>query len=312
MKAKKPPVQGQQEDCLLASKSAPRTDAPAPNPQTLDERNSAAAPHALRIGFFGGTFDPPHQGHLALAQMARKLLGLDRVLVAPVASQPLKLDQQATAYEDRLAMTRLAIENEPGLELSTVDAPRPDHGPNFMIDTLTRLRSTQPAGAQIFVLCGADAFLSIRQWHRPQDLLMDYPFVIGARPGFDLSRLALALPEPLSVAAERNDQPDLLILGLREGLNEGLEEGLAHNSAQAEASRLANQNAGRRSRLYLLPDLSNNISATELRAQLARGLAPSAGAPDLPAVLAGQQPSLSPLLVPSVLDYIRTHHLYQS
>lgn len=247
-------------------------------------RRKTATGVPLRVGFFGGTFDPPHNGHLALARMARELLRLDRVLIAPVASQPLKLDQQATPYQDRLAMTELAIAGEPGLELSTLDAPRPDGSPNYMIDTLGRLRAQMPASAQLFVLCGADAFLSIRQWHRPQDLLMDYPFVIGARPGFDLSRLAQALPEPLSVAAEENNQPGLLILGLRE----------------PRLQRAAT--APRHSRLYLLPDLSNDISATELRAELdAR--------PSLAGAKGGKP---SDALSSAVLAYIRRHRLYQS
>ena len=246
-------------------------------------RRDRASGLPLRLGFFGGTFDPPHNGHLALARMARDLLRLDRVLIAPVASQPLKLDQHATPYKDRLAMTELAIAGEPNLELSTLDAPRPDGSPNYMIDTLVRLRAQLPADAQIFVLCGADAFLSIHQWHRPQDLLMDYPFVIGARPGFDLSRLAQALPEPLSVAAEENNQPGLLILGLREPLR--------HRDATP-----------RHSRLYLLPDLSNDISATELRAELDASTS-LVGAK-------GRKPSDA--LSPTVLAYIRRHRLYQS
>lgn len=228
---------------------------------------SAQAKLPQRIGFFGGTFDPPHTGHLALARLAMQTLRLDKVLVAPVAAQPLKRDRYATPYSDRLAMTRLAIAHQPGLELSDADAPRVDGKPNYMIETLAELRTELPAGAQVFVICGADAFLSIDQWHRAAELLMEYPFVIGARPGFDLSRIAQALPESISVAAEENSEPDLLTLGLRDERQ-------------------------RHSKLYLLPDLSHDVSATELREVLRRSQA---------------QPDFLP---PEVLRYIREYRLY--
>jgi len=226
-----------------------------------------------RVGFFGGTFDPPHRGHIALARLAMQTLGLDKVLVAPVAAQPLKRDRQATPYSDRLAMTRLALGGEPGMELSDADAPRADGKPNYMLETLRELRTELPPGAQVFVICGADAFLTIRQWYCAEELLMEYPFVIGARPGFDLSRIAQALPEEISVAAEENREAALLTLGL-------LTLGLLDEQE-------------RQSRLYLLPDLSEDISATELREALRRpGAAPE-------------------FLDGAVLGYIRAHGLYR-
>lgn len=221
-----------------------------------------------RVGFFGGTFDPPHRGHVALARLAMQTLGLDKVLVAPVAAQPLKRDRQATPYSDRLAMTRLALGGETGMELSDADAPRADGKPNYMLETLRELETELPPGAQVFVICGADAFLTIRQWYCAEELLMRYPFVIGARPGFDLSRIAQALPESISVAAEENREAGLLTLGLRDEKE-------------------------RQSRLYLLPDLSEDISATELREALRRpGAAPE-------------------FLDGAVLGYIRAHGLYR-
>ncbi len=222
-----------------------------------------------RIGFLGGTFDPPHAGHLALAGLALQALDLDKVLVAPVGSQPLKLERRATPYRDRLAMTRLALTGHARFQLSKVDAPRPDGQPNFMIDTLHRLQSDLPADAQLYVICGADSFLTISQWHRPADLLMEFPFIIGARPGFDLGRIAHALPNDISVAWEQVPDPHLLTLGLRD----------THQ---------------RRSRLYLLPDLQHDVSATEIRDAL-RSSEPSPG-----------------LLPPAVLDYIRRHRLYRN
>src|SRR5271166_4689651 len=91
---------------------------------------------AGRIAFFGGSFDPPHLGHLAVARAARAALGLDLVLFAPVGAQPLKPRGSTAPFEDRLAMTRLAIHAEPGFAVSLADAPRPSGAPNYTLETL--------------------------------------------------------------------------------------------------------------------------------------------------------------------------------
>lgn len=170
-------------------------------------------------------------------------------------------------------MTRLALAGHSGLELSEADAPRADGQPNYMIGTLRRLRAQFAPDTQVYAICGADSFLSIALWHRAPDLLMEFPFIIGARPGFDLGRIAAALPGDISVASDDHPEPhpltsNLLILGLRDG-------------------------HGRQSRLYLLPDLQHDVSATELRDALRSG---------------NLDPSLLP---PAVLAYIREHRLYQ-
>jgi nicotinate-nucleotide adenylyltransferase len=220
-----------------------------------------------RIGFFGGSFDPPHSGHLALASLALQTLDLDSVLVAPVGRQPLKLGQQATPFRDRIAMTRLALAGHPRLQLSEADAPLPGGQPNYMIDTLHRLQANLPPGTQLYVICGTDAFLHITLWHRASDLLIEFPFIIGARPGFELGRIANALPDDISVASDDQPDPHLLTLGLRDTQQ-------------------------RRSRLYLLPELQHDVSATEIRDAL-RSADPT--------------PALLP---PAVLAYIREHRLY--
>ena len=83
--------------------------------------------HAMRVAFFGGSFDPPHLGHLAIARAARDAFHLNVVLFAPVGAQPLKPEGAAAGFEDRLAMTRLAIKGEPGFAVSLADAPK-THG----------------------------------------------------------------------------------------------------------------------------------------------------------------------------------------
>ena len=99
---------------------------------------------AQRIAFFGGSFDPPHLGHLAVARAAREALALDTVLFAPVGTQPLKPTGSTAGFDDRVAMTRLAIAGEPAFEISLADAPKPSGAPNYTLDTLRKLKSELP------------------------------------------------------------------------------------------------------------------------------------------------------------------------
>jgi nicotinate-nucleotide adenylyltransferase len=225
----------------------------------------------MRVGFFGGSFDPPHRGHIALARLAQERLGLDRLLFAPVGAQPLKHEgRPSTPFEDRVAMVRLAIADEPGMEVSLADAPRADGRPNYTIDTIRLVRDSLKAGDSLFCLMGADSFLTIGKWHQSEDLLLGCDFVVASRPGFDLQKIAAALPGSISLAAEHSDLPGCLVIGLRDGRRGA---------------------AGEHSRLYLLPDLAEDISATEIRSELrARTHA------EIPAPVA---------------DYIAAHRLYR-
>src|SRR5271165_476001 len=93
-----------------------------------------------RIAFFGGSFDPPHMGHLAVARAARAALGLDCVLFAPVGAQPLKPQGPSASFADRLEMTKLAIAGQPGFAISLADAPMSSGAPNYTLETLLGLR----------------------------------------------------------------------------------------------------------------------------------------------------------------------------
>src|ERR1700722_18781834 len=97
-----------------------------------------------RIAFFGGSFDPPHCGHLAVARAAQSALALDTVLFAPVGAQPLKPQGSTASFEDRVAMTRLAIAGEAGFAVSPIEAPKPSAFPNYTLETLLRLRAELP------------------------------------------------------------------------------------------------------------------------------------------------------------------------
>jgi nicotinate-nucleotide adenylyltransferase len=143
----------------------------------------------MRVGLFGGSFDPPHRGHLAVAEAVRDRFALDRVLLAPAAIQPLKPGGAHASFADRLRMVELLCEGVTGIEPSAIDGPQPGGTPNYTINTLHRLRDHLPPKADIFFIVGADAFLGIRQWKDPDALLNEARWIIVSRPGFDLHQL---------------------------------------------------------------------------------------------------------------------------
>lgn len=160
---------------------------------------------AERIAFFGGTFDPPHRGHLAVARAAAERFRLDRVLFAPVARQPLKAEARAASIFHRFAMVALATAEDSRFVVSEIDAL--DRGePNFTVDALARLGEAEP-DAKVFSLAGADAFQGIAEWRSPEKLLAMCDWIVAARPGYSLDALEEALPkgmlaEPLDGDAE--------------------------------------------------------------------------------------------------------------
>ena len=129
--------------------------------------SSAAANRPLRIGVFGGAFDPPHQAHVALAKAALAQLALDTLHIVPTG-QAWHKARQLSAAADRLAMTQLAFA---GLERVVVDEReirRP--GPSFTVDTLEALQTEYP-GAELYLVLGADQVAALPSWHRWQDVL---------------------------------------------------------------------------------------------------------------------------------------------
>jgi nicotinate-nucleotide adenylyltransferase len=161
----------------------------------------------MRVALFGGTFDPIHRGHLALASAAASAFVLDRVLFAPVGRQPLKAESPAATFADRLEMTRLAVASaaDPRFAVSSVDAPRPDGAPNYTVDTLAALAREYPA--TLFVLAGADSFLTLRGWRSPDRLLDLAEWIVVSRPEFPLSEPQLA---PLALTAAQRSRVHLL------------------------------------------------------------------------------------------------------
>ena len=133
-----------------------------------------------RIGVLGGTFDPPHIGHLWLASLAAEALELDRVLFMPAAQPPHKKGQVITRATDRLLMTRLAINGDPILELSAIEMERP--GPSFTIDSVSELKRVHRDTA-LFLVMAADSLAQIDTWREPDRLLEEIEWVVGPRPG---------------------------------------------------------------------------------------------------------------------------------
>ncbi|WP_035347351.1 nicotinate-nucleotide adenylyltransferase [Edaphobacter aggregans] len=177
----------------------------------------------MRVALFGGTFDPPHRGHIGIARAAADNFGLDTVLFAPAGQQPLKTTTTGTPFPDRLAMVELACADDPRFTASTLDAPRPDSNPNYTVDTLATLRSQLP-GATLYNLVGADSFLSLRHWREPERLLELAEWIVASRPGYplnDLSSLHLTAAERARVHLLATVAMDISATVLRERLAVG-------------------------------------------------------------------------------------------
>ncbi len=147
-----------------------------------------------RIGIFGGTFDPPHLGHLILASEARTNLQLTRLLWVLTSVPPHKTDQRISPLEDRLAMLNLALKDEPDFELSTIDMDRP--GPQYTLDTI-KLLALQYPDADLIPLIGGDSLRDLPTWHQPADLVAACQEIgVMRRPGdsIDLSILEKQIP----------------------------------------------------------------------------------------------------------------------
>lgn len=208
---------------------------------------------SMNIGLFGGTFDPIHKGHIALAQAARERCQLGRILFVPTNVPPHKATQPVASYFHRYGMTALACSGEKGFVPSLLESPgefglRDKKGargttvfaPNYSIDTVRRFKRELKKSDRLFFLIGIDAFKDIAKWHEPEALFLECEFIIASRPGYSLADVATSLPEKLrpreQVTKPFAKQPakgDLVLPGVT---------------------------------LHLLDDVNQNISATAIRA----------------------------------------------
>ena len=140
------------------------------------------------VGILGGTFDPIHIAHLAIAEEVREALGLAKVLFIPAAMPPHKVDRPVSDPEQRLAMVELAIADNPAFEASRIELGRT--GPSYTVDTLEALGAD---GADLVLILSAEAFRDLRTWHRPERILELARLAVVPRDGFpDTNRSFLA------------------------------------------------------------------------------------------------------------------------
>lgn len=138
----------------------------------------------MKIGVFGGTFDPVHWGHLVLAEEARTAAGLDRVLFVPSALPPHKQDRRLTPFPHRLAMLKAALAGSPEFDVTDIESD--ESRPHFSLDTLTRLSEAHPGDDLSFII-GSDSLLELPGWRGPHDIVRRWPLVVLVRPGAPVS-----------------------------------------------------------------------------------------------------------------------------
>ncbi|MBI1741427.1 MAG: nicotinate-nicotinamide nucleotide adenylyltransferase [Candidatus Koribacter versatilis] len=213
----------------------------------------------MNIGLFGGSFDPIHRGHLALAQAAAERFSLRQVLFVPANVPPHKQKQPVTAFVHRYAMVALATQDEKQFVPSLLEAPavagaelrsvgtgqRPvptQTRPSYSIDTVRLLKKTLKKADRLFFLIGIDAFRDIAKWHEARALLAECEFVVASRPGFSLRDVAEALPEgvrpPANVTRPFQKQPatgDLVLPGVTLHLLEGVQQNVSATAIRAAA-----------------------------------------------------------------------------
>jgi nicotinate-nucleotide adenylyltransferase len=232
----------------------------------------------MNIGLFGGSFDPIHRGHMALAQAAAERFDLKQVLFVPANVPPHKQKQPVTAFVHRYAMLALATEDSKLFVPSLLEAPaelrsagtgqKATPPPNYTIDTVRLIKRSLKKADRLFLLIGIDAFRDIAKWHEAKALLAECAFVVASRPGFSLGNVAESLPEgvrpPAAVTKPFQKQAasgDLVLPGVT---------------------------------LHLLEGVQQNVSATEIRAAAAQGK------------------PLGRWLEPRVAEYVRKVGLYRS
>jgi nicotinate-nucleotide adenylyltransferase len=157
-------------------------------------------PPRRRTGIFGGTFDPPHIGHLWLAALAAESVELDRVLFMPASQPPHKRLRGMTGAADRLLMTRLAIEGDPTFELTAIEMER--EGPSYTVDSIEELERLYGEGERLFLIMAADSLAEVETWRDPHRLLERTEWVVGPRAGTAMPD-ALALERRFGAAASR-------------------------------------------------------------------------------------------------------------
>jgi len=213
----------------------------------------------MNIGLFGGSFDPIHRGHVALARAAVERCSLRQVLFVPVGLPPHKQSQPLTPFVHRYSMVAMAVQDDKQFVPSLLEAP-PDAGvrapgqsksgapaqaiPNYSIETVRRLKKTLKKSDRLFFLIGIDAFRDIAKWRESRALLAECEFIVASRPGYSLRDVAESLPEelrpPEAVTKPFQKQPatgDLVLPGLSIHLLEGVRQDVSATTIRAAAAQ---------------------------------------------------------------------------
>lgn len=199
----------------------------------------------MRVALFGGTFDPVHLGHLAVARAAAEKFDLSIIYFAPADIPPHKQKRQLTDFQHRFAMLALATANDKRFVPSLIDAPR--GAPNYSVDTVRRLKKQLKKSDKLYFLIGIDAFKDIATWHKPEELLEECEFIVASRPGFSLQDVGNALPEKLRPSAA-------VLKAMR---NQRVNGAIALRGAT----------------IHVLPDVQERVSSTQIRAAATRSVA---------------------------------------
>jgi nicotinate-nucleotide adenylyltransferase len=198
----------------------------------------------MRVALFGGTFDPVHLGHLAVARAAADKLQLTTVYFAPADIPPHKQKRQLTDFHHRFAMLALATADDKRFLPSLLDAPTGE--PNYSVESVRRLKKMVRKSDQVFFLIGMDAFKDISTWYQPEALLAECEFIVAGRPGFSLADVGSALPEKLRPS-------EAVLRAMRD---------------QQSSGTIALPGAT----IHLLPDVHERVSSTQIRAVASRSV----------------------------------------
>ncbi len=215
---------------------------------TAQAHRTAARHHPRRIALFGGSFDPIHSGHLAVARAADRRFNFDEIHFIPASRPPHKLKQHLAPFPHRFAMVALACVDHPHFVPSLAEAGEDFSGTqlHYSVDTVRYFRHAyHGAGDRIFFIIGADAFLDIPMWKEYETLLGLCDFIIANRPGIRAEALRLVIP------------PDLMA-----GPNAKREEDVPPSQIVARLHRTS---------VYLLENVASEVSATDIRRKAQRG-----------------------------------------
>ena|SRR5579885_233580 len=179
----------------------------------------------MRVGVFGGTFDPVHLGHLILAEHCREQARLDQVWFVPAARPPHKLDRPLTRFDQRAEMLALALAGNPAFRVNELEKDRP--GPSYTADTLAELHRRHPAD-EFCLLVGSDTLADLPAWHAPEEVVRLAELVVVARPDHPVpdaaevrAALRLAEGQTLRYQVVRSPLIDISSRELRRRVGEG-------------------------------------------------------------------------------------------